>query len=87
MARSWYAFIGGNDPTDIQNYYKVTVKHDCLCGDQICAVYAKENKDQEEPHPAPFSMNMQQYIRDALSTKLLQPEHPYNTKKYVYLKY
>lgn len=84
MARSWYAFIGGNDPTDIKNYFKITIKHNCLCGNQICAIYA--TGDDLIP-TIPFSRNILEYINQALITGQIQPEIPYNTKKYVYLKY
>ncbi|MGY0036923.1 hypothetical protein [Pedobacter sp. NJ-S-72] len=85
MARLWYTFIGGNDPTNFLNYYKISVKHECLCGNQICAVYVAGNGNS---HPdTNFSQNIQQYIKDALSTGQIQPEIPFNTKKYVYLKY
>lgn len=84
MARSWYAFVYGDDPTNILNYYKITAKHDCLCGNRICAIYATGN----DTHPeGPLSENMLQYINKALITGNIQPETPYNTKKYVYLKY
>lgn len=83
MAKSWYAFIRGEDPTDVQNYFRITIKHSCLCGTKICAIYAADNG----LHPRePLSKNIQQYISDALITTQLQPEFPYNTKKYVYLK-
>jgi len=84
MARSWYTFIGGDDPTDASNYYKLTVKHNCLCGDQICAVYATGSGTNPE---SSFSSNIQQYIRDALSSGQIQPEIPFIAKKHVYLKY
>jgi hypothetical protein len=83
MSKSWYAFIG-NDPLDTSSYYKVTVKHNCLCGLQICAIYATENG----LHPsAPLSDNLQQYIKEALISHMMQPEAPYNSRKYVYLKH
>lgn len=82
MSKSWYAFIGG-DPTNLISYYHLTVKHGCLCGDTICAIYA----ESEGLHPrTPFSENMQEYILQALTTGQLQPQVPYNAKKYVYLK-
>ena len=83
MARSWYAFMG-DDPTDYLNYYKLTIKHECLCGDQICAIYATGSGFQPDQI---LSQNMQKYIKDALSTMLIQPGVPFNAKKYVYLKY
>lgn len=84
MARSWYAFIGGDDPFNPLNYFQITVKHRCLCGNEICAIYAKDNGLHPE---APLSLNLQQYIKNALITEQLQPEVPFNAKKYVYLKY
>ncbi|MBB6270420.1 hypothetical protein HDF26_000847 [Pedobacter cryoconitis] len=86
MARSWYAFIGGN-PIEITNYYKATVKHSCLCGDQICAIYAVDAGANNLHPPFPLSDNMKQYIQNALITGQIQPEIPYNTRKYVYLKH
>ena len=83
MAKSWYVFIGNGSPEDPLNYYRLTVKHECLCGDKICAIYAAGT----ELHPiGPFSFNIQQYIRDAMVTGQIQPELP-AAKKYVYLKY
>lgn len=84
MARSWYAFIPGGDPTDIERYWKVTVKHSCLCGDQICAIYAGGEGTNPD---RPFSANMLNYIKKALVTGQLQPEAPIGSKKYVYLKH
>ena len=82
MAKAWYFLIYG-DPLDTSSYVKIQVKHDCLCGDQICAVYAEDHGE----NPAPFSRNVQQYIRKALASGQLQPEFPVMAKKYVYLKY
>jgi len=85
MKRSWYAFTGGSgDFTNVLNYHRISVKHACLCGDKICAIYANSNG----LHPQePLSKNMIQYINKALSTELIQPETPFDAKKYVYLKY
>lgn len=84
MAKSWYVFMGTGDPTLYSNYRKLTIKHSCLCGNQICAIYA----DGEETHPeVPLSLNIQQYINKAMVTGELQPEFPANTRKYVYLRY
>ncbi|MET1056741.1 MAG: hypothetical protein ABWY16_15640 [Pedobacter sp.] len=84
MAKSWYFFIGGDDPLDSSKYIKVPVgKHMCLCGDKICAIYA-EGIDREPV--SPLSDNMKVYIRTALSTGQLQPEIPVGAKKFVYLK-
>lgn len=83
MARSWYAFIPGGDPTDIERYWKASVKHSCLCGTQICAIYAKGIGITPD---VPLSPNMQKYIKNALLTGQLQPETPVGCKKYVYLK-
>lgn len=84
MSRSWYAFIGGEDPIDYSRYIKVTVKPHCLCGDKVCAIYASG----EGVNPtSPLSENMQTYIKAALLNGSLQPEKPSNAKKYVYLKY
>lgn len=83
MSRSWYAFIGDDNVTDVSKYFRVTVKHQCLCGDKICAIYAKGIGT----HPdAPLSENMQSYIKAALINCSLQPENPVGSKKYVYLK-
>ena len=84
MSKSWYAFIWGDDPTDVQHYHKIELKHDCLCGDKICAIYADTG---EASHPSePLSRNLLQYINQALLTGQLQPAFPEGTKKYVYLK-
>ncbi len=84
MSRSWYAFIGGDDPTRSQSYIKLTIKHQCLCGNQICAIYAADNGSHPEE---PLSANLQRYIKDALHTGQLQPEFPFDAKKFVYLRY
>jgi hypothetical protein len=82
MKRSWYGLMGG-DPFDVNNYYRITVKPDYLCGHKVCAIYAKG----QEVHPEePLSNNIQEYIRIGLETELFQPIDPYYTKKYVYLK-
>lgn len=82
MSKSWYAFIYG-DPLNVLSYAKLTTKHGCLCGNMICAIYATD----DDRYPLePFSSNMQQYIKNALVTGQLQPEVPFDAKKYVYLK-
>lgn len=84
MAKSWYVFMGSGDPTLSSNYRKLTIKHSCLCGNQICAIYA----EGAEVHPeAPLSLNIQKYIHKAMVTGELQPEFPIGTKKYVYLRF
>ena len=84
MAKSWYAFIQGDNPMDIRNYFKIDVKHSCLCGDQICAIYTQIGEDLHPQHP--LSNNVLYYINQALITGELQPAFPLGTKKYVYLK-
>ncbi|NQX37624.1 hypothetical protein SAMN05421820_103381 [Pedobacter steynii] len=83
MSRSWYAYMGLGDPLLCSGYVKVTVKHNCICGEKICAIYAAgEGFRPTEP----FSENMQQYIKKALATGRIQPERPFGSKKYVYLR-
>jgi len=83
MSKSWYGFIWG-DPSKAESYVKMKNKHECLCGNAICAIYARGI----EHHPdTPFSANLQQYIKDALVTGELQPQDPFDAKKYVYLKH
>lgn len=87
MARSWYGFIGGKDSDafDVLNYFRLTAgKHVCLCGNTICAIYAADHGIHPEE---PLSTNMQQYIKNALVTGQLQPEIPFDAKKYVYLRH
>ena len=82
MAKSWFAFMGG-EVHDPLSYYRINVKHNCLCGHVLCAIYADSNGVYPE---TPFSANMQKYIADGLSTGQIQPEYPVRSKKYVYLK-
>lgn len=82
MSRSWYAYIYG-DPLDAQNYAKLTIQHGCLCGDRICAIYSYGIGIQPV---SPLSLNIQNYISNALITGQLQPEIPFDSKKYVYLR-
>lgn len=82
MSRSWYVFIGDN-PTNALNYYRINIKHTCLCGDKICAIYAYDGGINPKE---PLSPNLQVYISKALLTGQLQPDIPWDTKKYVYLK-
>lgn len=84
MSKLWYTYLGTEDPLSTANYVRVTVKPTCLCGDRICAVLAPDTGEQPS---VPFSANLQKYINDALTTGQLQPNHPYNAKKYVYLNY
>ena len=85
MARAWYGFVGGPDVTNISNYYISHRKTElCLCGTTICAVYVPEGGMHP---PGPFSSNIEAYIKKALVTGQLQPDHPFGAKKYVYLKY
>lgn len=83
MSRSWYAYVGLGDPSSCSSYVKVTAKHNCICGTKICAIYASG----EDFRPSePFSDNMRQYINKALATGKIQPERPFGSKKYVYLR-
>lgn len=85
MIKSWYAFIGGDDVFNPMNYIRLTngSKHICLCGDKICAVYLPDNGR----HPqSPISDNLQNYITNALVSGQLQPQIPWASKKYVYLR-
>lgn len=84
MAKSWYAFGGGDNYNDITNYYSMRdAKAQCLCGNEICVIYTEDNGT----HPKePLSINIQQYIKLALATQQIQPDHPYDAKKYVYLR-
>lgn len=87
MARSWYAFIGGGNPNTVSNYYKIPHgTHTCLCGPILCAIYAIDTENTPYPQE-PLSENIQQYIKKALVTGQLQPDIPYDAKKYVYLRH
>jgi hypothetical protein len=81
MAKAWYFFMGG-DALSTNSYHKVEM-HTCLCGDKICAIYLPDTGTTPK---VPFSDNMTAYITSALATQRLQPEKPYHTKKYVYLR-
>jgi len=84
MAKSWYAFMGGDNPTSSSSYIQISATHDCLCGKEICAIYAEDHGF----YPAdPLSPNLQSYITQALVSGQLQPALPLAAKKYVYLKY
>jgi hypothetical protein len=83
MNRSWYAYMGFGDPAACSSYVKATIKHNCLCGDKICVIYAYGEELRPE---GPLSLNMQQYIKKALATGRIQPDRPLGGKKYVYLK-
>jgi hypothetical protein len=83
MNRSWYAYTGFGDPTLCSSYVKITLKHNCICGDKICAIYATG----EDFNPVePLSDNMHLYIKKALATGRIQPEKPFGSKKFVYLR-
>ena len=83
MTRSWYAFIGKDNPLNEKNYIRVGVKPGCLCGDKICAIYAQGTERQMN---GPLSANLQRYISDALAKEFVQPDTPFDAKIYVYLK-
>jgi len=83
MNRSWYAYMGIGDPSLCSSYVKVSVRHTCICGTKICAIYATG----EDFRPTePLSDNMQQYIKKALATGRIQPERPFGSRKFVYLR-
>jgi hypothetical protein len=86
MKKSWYMFNGGtsSNPFDISNYYKLKSSHTCLCGNIICAVYLNDSGLQPN---SPFSNNLTNYIRSALSEGEMQPRQPIDAKKYVYLRF
>jgi len=81
--KRWYAFMGDDDPTDLAHYYRLDQPRPfCLCGDRICSVYMEDTG----PQPTiPLSSNLQKYVRAALATEMMQPDTPYDAKKYVYL--
>jgi len=83
MARAWYVFMGGDDPLLSSRYIKIRSKPTCLCGDIICAIYAPDNGLRLA---APLSEHLCDYIKKALSTGMIQPEYPFGSKKYVYLR-
>jgi len=83
MAKAWYAFMGNGDPLDSSNYIRISVKPDCFCGNDICAIYADDRGFQPEGF---WSTNLIKYINDGLATGDMQPAEPYYVKKYVYLK-
>lgn len=83
MARYWYSYIGTGDPTVGFNYRLITVKPGCLNGNVICAIYALAGDGFPK---TPLSINIQQYISNALGTLVAQPQDSGRAKKYVYLK-
>lgn len=83
MSKAWYVFLGGSDPTDANNYHKISVKHSCLCGHKICAILAE---DAGIKPASPLSDRLITYIGNGICTGQLQPELPFHAKKYVYLK-
>ena len=83
MTRSWYTYVGKDNPLDEKNYLKVGGKPGCLCGNNICAIYVRGHERQLE---IPLSTNIQKYIKDALATEFVQPDSPFDTKIFVYLR-
>ncbi|SFD00643.1 hypothetical protein SAMN05518672_1019 [Chitinophaga sp. CF118] len=46
MAFGWFVFNGNNScdgPTDPANYCLIKIMPDCICGNEICAIYAEIN--------------------------------------------
>lgn len=83
MARAWYILLGGDDPYSLSRYIKTNTKPNCRCGTTICAIYAVYGG----LHPlSPLSENMLMYIKNAVTTGMVQPKLPYGSKKYVYLR-
>ena len=83
MSRSWYIFMGDDDPYNVLQYERVTVKHSFLCGNRIGVI----SSNDDEKHPkSPLSPNLRTYINKALITGQLQPDTPFGSKKFVYLK-
>ena len=80
MARIWYAYVGGN-PQEPSSWFRATVKPSCVTGSNLCAIYAYSG----DINPAPFSINLSNYISNALISSVPQPSIP-ATKKYIYLK-
>ncbi|WP_442587838.1 hypothetical protein ACSBL2_17470 [Pedobacter sp. AW31-3R] len=86
MSKAWYTF-GEGDPKVVSNYYlSENLFFYCLCGQQICAIYATKAEEGQNPK-APLSANLLLYIDQALATGILQPERPIDAKKHVYLRY
>lgn len=80
MARSWYAYTGGN-VTLPSSYDIMSVKPACINGTNLCAIYAFNGGQ----NPSNFSNNLRLYLSDALGTTVAQPQWP-GAKKYVYLR-
>ena len=65
----------------------------CRTGYTVCSIYAtarRINRGQPESntiYPADLSNNIKQYIAAGLSTGVPEPQYPFNTFKFVYMKY
>lgn len=81
--KSWYHY-GVGDPLSAKSYYKLGIlPHYCLCGDKICMIYVENGNNAELDT---LSANIQQYIKNGLSTGCPQPQKPYGSKFFVYLR-
>lgn len=92
MPRAWYVFNGTTSP-DAQyaaGSYRLLNngnKPACVNGVQICAIYVfYPGSIKPNTPPAPLSINIRQYVTDALGTQVAQPQFPTNAKRYVYLR-
>ena len=81
MARFWYSYVSGDERVP-SSYSLADVTPTCLNGPQMCAIYATGGGET----PNAFSQRLQNYIANALITKIAQPQDTNTFKKYVYVK-
>lgn len=87
MARYWYSYIKPTSDPRLSSSYQLlrtgVRTPRCTIGNVLCAI----NAPAGGPFPfSPISANLQAYIAAALANGVPQPELPFGSKIFVYLK-
>jgi hypothetical protein len=82
--KAWYVYDGSGDIYHAASYRRITNKPNSVTGKYINVIYASSGNISPT---SPLSVNIQQYIADALSSGLAQPpKFKKHVKYFVYLK-
>ena len=84
MARYWYSYVVRSaDPRLSSSYQLLKINPTCTTGPNLCAI----NSIEGGPFPfSPLSANLLDYIAAAIATGIPQPQMPFGSTYYVYMK-
>jgi hypothetical protein len=83
MGRYWYAYDTIGNPFALKSYRRQASIPGCLNGPVICSISVRSDGGE---YPPEISVNVRQYIADALANNVAEPVTPPGSKFYVYSK-